>query len=170
VLCVHRLREQAALLQVPLPAEQDLLLRVLGTSADHDLCHHAHGESCAPRKSHHGKYLWRSHVLGVITYGVRIGNWIYWTIKSSQLQVAWICTVYNSLWHALCLLSLLCLQQSSGNGLQRGRGTLLLGFRTVPNHQARQVSTNQPSITTTSSSSYFVTDGPSWCRAPIWGL
>lgn len=38
---------------------------------------------------------------------------------TSNNNGSWIYTVYNSLWHILCRLSLLCLHQSSGNGFKR---------------------------------------------------
>jgi hypothetical protein len=48
VFCFHRLREQATVLQVPLPAQQNLLLCLPGASSRHDIGHHAHGQPCAP--------------------------------------------------------------------------------------------------------------------------
>jgi hypothetical protein len=40
-------------------------------------------------------------------------------VNTGNINSSWVCTVYSSLWHALSILNLLCLHQSSGNGFQR---------------------------------------------------
>jgi hypothetical protein len=45
-------------------------------------------------------------------------NGLLQVVTTNNSNNSWIYTVYNSLWHALNILNLLCLHQSTGNGLQ----------------------------------------------------
>jgi hypothetical protein len=84
--------------------------------------------------------------------GVWIGYWVCWTLKTCNYNYRsslWIYTVSSSLWHALSLVSLLCLHQSSGNGFQE-QTLLPLGSQTHPAPQPQQISANSHTTTTTS--------------------
>jgi hypothetical protein len=97
---------------------------------------------------------------------------------------SWIYTFHSSLRHALCVLSLPCIRQFSGNGFS-GRYSPSSWFLNCPRASAasfdlptksqqpftdRLTSRNSPSSVDCQSQSYLTTDGQSvslsWCQPP----